>query len=63
MVKMGRPAIEGKKIVLKVSHDLLEEVDEVWPKLGFISRNDFIRRVVWEEVQRSKVRTMTNPKP
>ena len=54
MSKIGRPGIDGQEVLVKVPQGLLDEVDELWPKARCVSRNDFIRRALWEEVQRTK---------
>ena len=56
MNKVGRPAIEGQKVLVKLPKGLLDEVDGLWPKAQCVSRNDFIRRALWEEVSRIKRR-------
>jgi len=56
MSKVGRPGIDGQEVLVKVPQDLLDEVDGLWPKVGSGSRNDFIRRALWEEVSRVKAR-------
>ncbi|MCX7914372.1 MAG: ribbon-helix-helix domain-containing protein [Thermodesulfovibrionales bacterium] len=53
--KVGRPGIEGQKLLVKIPKDLLAQVDEAWPKCHCISRTDFIRRALWEKVQRVKL--------
>ncbi|MEM3449342.1 MAG: ribbon-helix-helix domain-containing protein [Nitrososphaerota archaeon] len=55
MKKIGRPGIEGQKLLIKIPKDLLDRVDEAWPKSQCVSRNDFIRRALWEKVQRVKL--------
>ncbi len=56
MSKVGRPGIDGQEVLVKVPQELLDEVDGLWPKVGSGSRNDFIRRALWEEVNRVKAR-------
>jgi len=56
MSKVGRPGLDGQEVLVKVPQDLLDEVDGLWPKVGSGSRNDFIRRALWEEVSRVKAR-------
>jgi hypothetical protein len=53
--KVGRPGIEGQKLLIKIPRALLAEVDELWPRAQCTSRNDFIRRALWEKVQRVKL--------
>ncbi|MEM4213930.1 MAG: ribbon-helix-helix protein, CopG family [Candidatus Methanomethylicaceae archaeon] len=55
MGKSGRPGIEGQKLLIKIPKDLLDQVDEAWPKSQCVSRTDFIRRALWEKVQRVKL--------
>ncbi|MEM3580934.1 MAG: ribbon-helix-helix domain-containing protein [Candidatus Bathyarchaeia archaeon] len=55
MGKSGRPGIEGQKLLIKIPKDLLDQVDEAWPKSQCISRTDFIRKALWEKVQRVKL--------
>lgn len=54
MTKVGRPGIDGQHVVVKLPNDLLGEVDSLWPKARCVSRNDFIRKALWEEVNRAK---------
>ncbi len=56
MSKVGRPGIDGQEVLVKVPQELLDEVDELWPRVGSGSRNDFIRRALWEEVHRTKAK-------
>jgi len=56
MSKVGRPGIDGQEVLGKVPQELLDEVDELWPRVGSGSRNDFIRRALWEEVHRTKAK-------
>ncbi len=56
MGKLGRPGIDGQHVVVKLPNDLLGEVDTLWPKTQCVSRNDFIRRALWEEVNRTKAK-------
>jgi|GEM_PF-1679510 len=55
MSKVGRPGFSGQRVIVKVPKELLAEVDELWPKAQCTSRNDFIRRALWEKVQRVKL--------
>lgn len=54
MPKAGRPRIEGRRVVVKLPKNLLEELDVVWPHAGSLSRNDFIRKAIWGEIQRTR---------
>lgn len=54
MSKIGRPGIDGQKVLVKIQKELLTEIDQVWPKIGYASRNDFIRRVLWNAVKNAK---------
>ena len=56
MAKVGKPGFEGQEVLVKIPKDLLKDLDEVWPKVGSASRNDYIRRALWEEVHRTKVK-------
>jgi metal-responsive CopG/Arc/MetJ family transcriptional regulator len=55
MSKVGRPGFSGQRVIVKVPKELLAEVDELWPRAQCTSRNDFIRRALWEKVQRVKL--------
>jgi len=55
MAKVGKPGFEGQEVLVKIPKDLLAEVDELWPKAQCTSRNEFIRRALWEKVQRVKL--------
>ena len=57
MSKIGRPGIDGQEVIVKLPKDLLAEIDELWPKAQCVSRGDFIRRALWEKVQRVKLLT------
>jgi len=61
MSKIGRPGIDGQEVLVKIPSDLLKELDEVWPKVGSASRNDYIRRALWEEVHRTKAKLAEVP--
>ncbi|MEM2145995.1 MAG: hypothetical protein QW279_11585 [Candidatus Jordarchaeaceae archaeon] len=50
MAKTGRPGIGGRHVLLRIPSGLPAELDEVWPRVGSGSRNDFIRRAAAEEV-------------
>ena len=54
MAKVGRPGIDGTEVLVKIQRELLAQVDEVWPKTECTSRNEFIRKALWEEVNRAK---------
>ncbi|MEM3389422.1 MAG: ribbon-helix-helix domain-containing protein [Candidatus Bathyarchaeia archaeon] len=54
MGKIGRPEIEGQRVLVKIPKNLLEDIDEIWPKVGSGSRNDFIRRILWDAIQKIK---------
>jgi len=54
MSKNENPRICGQNIIVKIPHDLLKEVNELWPKAQCFSRNEFIRRALWAEVFRTK---------
>lgn len=54
MAKVGRPGIDGTEVLVKIQRELLAQVDEVWPKTECTSRNEFIRKSLWEEVNRAK---------
>ena len=56
MAKVGKPGFEGQEVLVKVPKDLLAEVDELWPRAQCTSRNEFIRRALWEEVRRTKAK-------
>lgn len=56
MAKIGRPGIEGRHVLLKIPSGLLADLDEVWPRVGSGSRNDFIRRALADEVLRIKAK-------
>lgn len=56
MAKVGRPGIEGQRVLVKIPSGLLADLDEVWPRVGSGSRNDFIRRALAEEVLRIKTK-------
>lgn len=51
MTKVGRPGIDGTEVLVKIPKELLEKVDEVWPKTEHVSRNAFIRHALWRAVQ------------
>ncbi|MCX8181647.1 MAG: ribbon-helix-helix domain-containing protein [Candidatus Methanomethyliaceae archaeon] len=53
--KIGKPGIDGQKVLIKIPRNLLAEIDTLWPKPQYVSRNDFIRRALWEKVQRVKL--------
>jgi len=55
MSKAGRPGFSGQRVIVKVPKELLAEVDELWPRAQCTSRNEFIRRALWEKVQRVKL--------
>jgi metal-responsive CopG/Arc/MetJ family transcriptional regulator len=54
--RIGKPGIRGQGVLVKIPSELLAELDEVWPKVGSGSRNDYIRRALWEEVHRTKAK-------
>ncbi|MEM3675082.1 MAG: hypothetical protein QXG08_06385 [Candidatus Methanomethyliaceae archaeon] len=55
MSRYGKPGIDGQKVLIKIPRNLLTEIDSLWPKSQCVSRNDFIRRALWEKVQRVKL--------
>ncbi|MEN3007432.1 MAG: ribbon-helix-helix domain-containing protein [Candidatus Methanosuratincola petrocarbonis] len=40
--------IEGKDIIIKLPIDLMEKVDREWKEKQYMSRSEFIRRVLIE---------------
>ncbi|MBC7113209.1 MAG: ribbon-helix-helix protein, CopG family [Candidatus Methanomethyliales bacterium] len=55
MVKVGKPGFDGREVLVKIPNNLLAEIDELWPRAQCTSRNEFIRRALWEKVQRVKL--------
>lgn len=49
--KVGRPGFEGQRVVVKVPKELLEKIDEKWPRAEFASRNEFIRHALAKAVR------------
>ncbi|MEM4204298.1 MAG: ribbon-helix-helix domain-containing protein [Candidatus Methanomethylicaceae archaeon] len=55
MPRTGKLGIDGQEVLVKIPRDLLTEIDSLWPKSQCVSRTDFIRRALWEKVQRVKL--------
>jgi len=51
MTKVGKPGFDGREVLIKIPSQLLEEVDELWPRSQCTSRNEFIRRALWRAVR------------